>query len=409
MGIHYASVIDKANEISDQLSRWRRELHANPELSFREYRTTQFVADILGKMQGMEVFTGPNYTGLETGVIGKLSFGEGPTIGIRADMDALPIQEENEHDFVSQNDGVMHACGHDAHTAILLGVAQLLSESYKNQEFKGTIKFIFQPAEEDIDEEGFTGSPHLVQAGVLEDVDAVLALHMCPWNPVGVIQVNDGYSMANVDVFSGEILGTGGHAAYPHLGTDPIWMVGSVLQAIQGIISRKVSPLNPAVISVTQVHAGNSSNVTPTNVSVSGTLRSYDPEVREFLIDELEKAFSVVKVLGGDYTFDVIRGEPALKNHKEVNVWIKQTIKDLYPEFMIKEEPFGLGGEDFGYMTQAASGAMFFLGCSLSDGMDRDLHTPIFDLDERCLPIGVSILTETTLRYLRGEYELKNN
>lgn len=398
-----ASIVDRAQDLSEKIVSWRRDIHTHPELSFQEYRTSQFVSDMLNTIPGMKVEVGVGYA---TAVVGTLSSGEGPTIAIRADIDALPITEENKHSFCSSNHGVMHACGHDAHTSILLGVAHVLAESFGTGELTGTVKFIFQPAEECTDENGLTGAVHMVRAGVLEGVDCAIALHMSPENPLGEVQVNAGYSMANVDVFQATITGTGGHGAYPHLGTDPIWMLGPVLQALHGIVARKVSPLEAAVVSVGQVHAGSASNIIPSEVFVEGTLRSYRPEVRELLISEVEKAFSLVDILGGNYSFEVQRGEPALKNDETVNEWIKQTIGDLYPECKLINTPFGLGGEDFAYMAQQVPAAMFFLGCALPDGVKRELHTPIFDIDERCLPMGVAIMAETAKRFLNGRYQL---
>ena len=351
----------------------------------------------------MKVETGLGY---ETSVVGTLSTGEGPTIAIRADIDALPIKEENNVAYASQHDGVMHACGHDAHTAILLGAAQILSEEYQQDKLKGTVKFIFQPAEESTDEKGLSGSPYMVQAGVYDNVDAAIALHMCPWLPVGSAQINDGYSMANVDVFEGKLYGTGGHGAYPDLGTDPIWMLGPVMQALHGIVARKVAALDAAVISIGQIHAGSASNIIPTEVSIKGTIRSYAPEVREQLALELEKAFSIVEPLGGEYSFHVENGEPALNNSPIVNTWFLQSMKELYPELSIINRPFGMGGEDFGYVTQKLPGSLFFLGCGREGESQRDLHTPIFDIDEACLPIGAAILTQTAINFLTGKVSL---
>jgi amidohydrolase len=403
-------MVEKAQALFTKLSYWRRKIHANPEISFQEVETSKLVTDILETIPGMKVQTGI----AKTGVVGTLTNGIGPTIALRADMDALPITENSDKSYCSKNNGIMHACGHDAHTAILLGAAHLVAELFQEQQVQGTVKFIFQPAEETTDEHGLSGAPYMLQAGVFDNVDASLALHMCPWLPVGNVQLNDGYSMANVDVFQGEISGTGGHAAYPHLGSDPMWMIGPVLQAILGIVARKVSPLESSVISVTQIEAGTASNIIPTEVTLKGTMRSYKPEIRELLISELEKAFSIVENLGGDYSVHVDRGEPALFNDRLINSYIKDSIRNLYPDIAIKEEPYGLGGEDFGFITQMVPGSMFFLGCAIDDGVERDLHTPIFDIDESCLSIGTSILVETTRRlladqqYTIGEREQSN-
>jgi amidohydrolase len=387
----------KAENMFSQLIEWRRRLHMYPELSFQEIETSQFVAQILEKIPGMKVEIGVGYP---TAIVGTLNLGSGPTIAIRADMDGLPIQEENDHDFRSKHEGVMHACGHDAHTAIALGVATLLGEGFQNGELQGTVKFLFQPSEEMADAHGSTGAPYMIQAGALEGVDCVIALHMSPENVIGEVKVHDGYSMANVDVFEASIRGTGGHGAYPHLGTDPIWMLGPVLQALHGIVARKVSPLEPAVISIGSVQGGSASNVIPSEIHLKGTIRSYHPDVRNLLHSELKKAFSVVQALEGDYTLKIIGEDPALKNDPVVNQFIKDTIKTIYPNFNVLEKPFGLGGEDFAHMTEKVPGAMFFLGCAVSDGKNRDLHTPHFDIDERVLTVGVTILVDVARRFL---------
>ncbi|ANU15391.1 N-acetyl-L,L-diaminopimelate deacetylase [Planococcus halocryophilus Or1] len=396
---HHLSV-ERANAIADKLIEWRRTFHRFPELSFQEFETSRYIAKRLQKIAGINVEIG---LGVETSVVGTLTSGDGPTIAIRADIDALPIDEQSECDYRSQNPGIMHACGHDAHAAILLGAAEILAKQFKEMDIQGTVKFIFQPAEESIDEEGMSGSPYLVQAGVYDGVDAAIALHMCPWLPVGEVQINDGYSMANVDVFQARIIGTGGHGAYPELGTDPTWMLGPVLQALHGIVSRKVPALEAAVISIGQIHAGTASNIIPTEVKIEGTIRSYSSEIRDLLSNEIQKAFSVVDRLDGEYSLEIQRGEPALVNHPSINDIFLKTIYEIYPNLGITKKPFGMGGEDFGYVTQILPGSMFFLGCAVADGVQRDLHTPIFDIDEKCLPIGAAILAQTARNFLIGE------
>lgn len=390
-------LIKEVMAIEHQLIGWRRHLHQYPELSFQEYRTSQFIVGILNQIEGIAIQTNI----ANTGIVATISSGEGKTVAIRADMDALPIMEKNEHGYQSKNPGVMHACGHDAHTAILLGTAKILAKKAKEGSFQGTIKLIFQPAEEMTDDEGLSGAPRMMQEGVLENVESIIALHMCPWEPVGTIQMNDGYSMANVDVFRGKISGTGGHGGYPHVGTDPIWMLGFFLQAFYGAISRKISALETAVASIGQIQTGTATNIIPEEVSITGTLRTYSPEVREQLVQVVEQAFKVVEPLGGSYIFEVERGEPALYNDPKVNEVIKNAAKKLNPDIKIVQKPFGLGGEDFAYMTRVVPGAMFFLGCALPDGISRDLHTNIFDIDERCLSMGVSILAESALKLLK--------
>ncbi|WP_371811505.1 M20 family metallopeptidase [Sporosarcina sp. Te-1] len=385
-------------ELETHLSAWRRHLHQHPELSFQEHETARYVTNILSALEGISIQTGIG----GTGVVASLTNGTGKTIAIRADMDALPIKEENLHDYRSLHDGIMHACGHDAHTAILLGVAKQLAEMASRNLWQGTIRLIFQPAEEATDSEGYSGAPRMLEAGVLEGVDAVIALHVCPWHPVGTIQMHDGPSMASVDVFHAEIFGSGGHAGYPHLGTDPVWMLGSVLQTFYGLSSRRLSPLDTAVASIGKIQAGTASNVIPDKVDVTGTIRAYTPIVREQLLGEVERAFKIVESFGGTYQFKVQRGEPALVNDPGINRILRTAAETCIPGLVVKEEPFGMGGEDFAYMTQAVPGAMFFLGCTFPDGEQRDLHTNQFDVDERCLSMGVAILTEAAMELLES-------
>ncbi|GGJ87518.1 amidohydrolase [Lentibacillus kapialis] len=400
MAVTFNDIQTRAQTMCEQLIEWRQHFHKFPELSFEEVETSCFIAETLEKIPGMQVQTEIGYT---TAVMGTLSSGEGSTVVIRADMDALPIQEKNECPYKSVHDGVMHACGHDAHSAIGLGVASLMGELFQTGELEGTIKFLFQPAEEMADRYGSTGAPYMIKAGVLEDADRVLALHMSPEDDVGDVKVHDGYSMANVDVFEALVTGSGGHGAYPHLGKDPVWMLGPVLQVLHGIVARRVSPLDSAVISVGSIQSGAASNVIPSEVHVKGTIRSYHPDVRELLHNEMEKAFSIVKPLDGDYQLTIKPEDPALHNDAGVNQAIRFTIKDLYPDFKILDQPFGLGGEDFAHMTREVTGSMFFLGCATGDEQTRDLHTPHFDIDENVLPIGVSILAETARRFLNGK------
>lgn len=394
-------VAARAEDLRKQLVEWRRRIHTHPELSFREVETARLVAEELGRVEGMEVETGVGVTG----VVGTLSKGRGKTVALRADLDALPIQEADDRPYRSQTPGLMHACGHDAHTAILLGASRLLGEVFQKEEMRGTVKFLFQPAEEHTGAAGISGAPRMLEAGALEGVNQVVALHVNPELPVGEVLVNDGYTMAGVDTFQGTLYGTGGHGGAPHLGRDPTWMLLPVLQALHGIVPRRVSPLEPAVVSVGQIHGGTASNVIPSEVFIQGTLRTYDHRTRERIIQELEGAFALTTSLGGQYTFQVKQGEPPLFNHAEVNEVIVEAVQELYPKMKIRSGPFGMGAEDFSYMTGKVPGAMFFLGCALPDGIHRDLHTPLFDLDEGCLPLGAAILAETALRLLKWDEE----
>ncbi|TSB48293.1 M20 metallopeptidase family protein [Alkalicoccobacillus porphyridii] len=388
--------VQMAEAMSDRLIEWRRYIHQHPEISFQEKYTGEYIASVLAEIPGLSIENGvAGY-----GVVGRFSNGEGPTIALRADIDALPIEEENICEYASRHKGVMHACGHDAHTAILLGAVHIIADQLRALDWRGTVLFLFQPAEEAIDESGRSGAVYMIEEGALEKVDAVLALHMCPWLSVGEMQVHDGASMASVDVFSGTIEGTGGHGAYPHFGTDPIWMMSRVLDTLYSLVNRRISALDPAVISVGKIEAGHASNIIPTKVLIEGTIRAYHEETREQLHDHVKASFHLADQLGGKGDCTVTRGEPALYNDAAINQALKETVTTLYPDIIIHDAPFGMGGEDFSYMTKKAPGAMFFLGCGFSDGMNRDLHTPIFDVNEDCLQMGAAIMAESAIRYV---------
>lgn len=393
------SITERAEAIKNQLTGWRRHLHQYPELSFQEKKTSEFIYNQLKALKVFDIQTGiAGY-----GIVATLGTGERPVIGLRADMDALPIQESATVDFASKVPGVMHACGHDAHVAILLGTALLLAEDYQAGRLKGTVKFIFQPAEEDTDEYGLTGAPYLVRSGAIDDMEAAIALHMCPWRRTGELQVHAGPSMASVDNFTITLKGTGGHGGYPHQGTDPIWMAGHVLQAIYGLISRRVNPLEVGTISVGGIHGGSAFNVIPDTVQIKGTIRSYTAEVRLLLVQQLESATKIVHALGGQYSLEIEQGEPPLHNDLLVTELIKQSAQDLYPSMAIYEEPFGMGGEDFSHITEKIPGAMFFLGCGWEGQQPYHLHASDLQINEEAFPIGVSLLLGTAYRLLENQ------
>jgi amidohydrolase len=234
----------------------------------------------------------------------------------------------------------------------------------------------------------------------------VIALHVSSTDPVGMMTVKDGFITAAVDSFEGWITGTGGHGAYPHEGTDPLWMLGPVLMALHGIVARKVHPMKPAVVSLGQIHGGSASNVIPGEVYLHGTLRSFDADVREQLIAEVEKALAVARSLGGDYRFKVERGYPAGYNDPRVTGWMHGVVADMLGADAIDTSRSGMGAEDFSYMCQSAPGAMIMLGGAIDDGLKRGHHTAIFDIDERCMPYGAAALAETARRFLAGEVKL---
>ncbi len=392
-----ASLVEGAQAIEDQIIAWRRDLHMHPELGFQELRTARLVADNLRAL-GLEVMTGVG----KTGVVATLGTGS-PVIGIRADMDALPILEANQVSYVSQNEGVMHACGHDSHTAMLLGVAKLLTEMPDRP--AGEIRFFFQPCEETEDEEGKSGALRMVEDGALDGVDRVIALHVASDLPAGKIIINDGYITAAVDNFYATITGKGCHAAHPDRGVDPIFIVAQVINALHGIRARRIDPIHPAVLSIGTIYGGTTENVIPDEVTITGTIRTLDDATREQMWREVESALGVARALGGDFSLRLQKGCPSVYNDPAVSGLIRETARDLFGSDGVIADAPGMGGEDFSYMTRQAPGAMFRLGAKL-DEVNRPHHNPRFDLDESAFKNGAALLAETAVRLLEQGAEI---
>jgi amidohydrolase len=384
-------MLDEAHAIEDQLIAWRRDIHSHPELGFQENRTAALVAERLRTL-GYSVRTGVG----RTGVIGQRGT-DHPIVAVRADMDALPIQEANDVPYASQTPGVMHACGHDCHTAILLGVATLLSR----EDYPGTLRLLFQPAEETQDDEGKSGAQRMIEDGAIEDVDLALALHVDSNTALGKIATATGPVSAGVDAFHATITGRGGHGAYPHLAVDPIHIAGHIILALHGIVSRRIHPCDPAVISVGSIHGGEAENVIPEQVQIKGTIRYTEVNVQAQLHAEIERALQIAQTMGGDYALAIQRGYPPMVNALEAVDLVSQVAEDMLGADSVKPRRQEMGAEDFGYFSALSSGAMFRLGCRI-EGDERFHHHPRFDVDERCLPIGAAILAEAVLRRLRG-------
>jgi amidohydrolase len=380
-------MLKKAKGIQPLMTEWRRDFHMYPELGFEEFRTAAKVAEIIGSM-GYRVRTGVGKTGLVAEI------GEGkPVMAIRADMDALPITEANKVPYKSKNVGVLHACGHDAHMAIALGTAKLLSQA----KFSGTVRFLFQPAEEMQDEDGFSGAPRMIEDGAIEDVDCALALHVDSSIKTGNIEIDE-FSAAGVDTFYARIMGKGGHGAMPHAFVDPIFISGHVILAIHGIISRRLWPFDPAVITIGAIHGGQAENVIPDEVQLSGTIRYLVPKVREKIHAEIKRAMELTKAMGGNYELRILAGYPPMNNHPEMVALINAVAGELIGADKIAEPRPEMGSEDFGYFIQDIPGAMFMLGCRIEDDHRRH-HDPRFDIDENCMPIGAAILAKSVLAY----------
>ncbi len=385
-------LLEKARAIEEEMIEWRRDIHAHPELGFEETRTAQLVADELRKL-GLEPQTNVGITG----VVATIGSG-GPVVGIRADMDALPIHEATNTSYQSTIAGKMHACGHDAHTAILLGVAKLLTEMPDRP--AGQIRLLFQPSEEIWDDEIKSGATRMIEDGALKGVDSVIALHVDSLRPVGEISIAPGFIAAAVDEFRAVIKGVGTHGAMPHTGIDPIFIAAQVINVVQGIRSRKTDPITASVITIGAIHGGSAPNVIPDRVELRGTIRTFDNDLRDQIHQELEQAFSIARVMGGDYELQIDKGYPPLYNDPDVAELVRSVAATYIGEDKAIASPPMMGAEDFAYMTQLAPGAMFMLGAKLDD-VHRPHHSPIFDISEEPLKLGAAILADTAIRLLQ--------
>ena len=383
-------MLKQAHAISEELIEWRRDFHMHPEIGFELHRTSKIVADELEKM-GYRVKRGVG----KTGVVAEMGEG-GRVIAIRADMDALPILEQNEAEYVSQNKGAMHACGHDSHTAMALGAALLLSK----EKLPGRVRFLFQPCEETTDDEGKSGAQRMSAEGAMDGVDYIIAQHVDPLKPVGTIGINAGPNSGGVDSWYGVISGKGGHGAHPDKTIDPFYLLAHVILALNGIVSRRINPFEPAVVSIGSISGGFTENVIPESVKLTGTLRFTEEKVHQKIHEEIKRAFEIAKTLGGDYELRFEIGGPPMINDKAVSEVIETAGRDILGAENVLEIEKTLGAEDFGEFMKHAPGAMFTLGTQKQGHEDYLLHHPKFDLDERALPIGTAILVETAKRFL---------
>ncbi len=385
-------MLKQAHAISEELIEWRRDFHMHPEIGFELHRTSKIVADELEKM-GYRVRRGIG----KTGVVAEIGEGE-KVIAIRADMDALPILEQNEYEYVSKNAGAMHACGHDSHTAMALGAALLLSK----EKLPGRVRFLFQPCEETTDEEGKSGAQRMAAEGAMDGVDYVIAQHVDPLKPVGTIGINAGPASGGVDTWYATIFGKGGHGAHPNKTLDPFYLLAHVIFGLNAIISRRINPFEPAVVSIGSINGGFAENVIPESLKMMGTLRFTDEAVHEQIHEEMKRVFEMTKSLGGNYELRYEIGGPPMINDEWVSSVIEKTGRDILGAENVHEIDRTLGAEDFGEFLKHAPGAMFTLGTQKLGHEDYLLHHPKFDLDERALPIGPAMLVETAKRFLEN-------
>ncbi len=388
----------RAQELLPELIRIRRHLHQWPELSFQEFETSAFVAKRLHEL-GVRHETEVARTGV-VGIIGRAS---GPVLALRADMDALPIAEENQVSYRSKREGVMHACGHDAHTAMLLGAAMLLKPL--EDQLPGRVKLIFQPAEEIIGGDGYSGAKLMVEEGVVDDVDAIIGIHVDPTIPAGSVGVRPGPMMAAADRIEIDILGKKAHGAYAYLGTDAIVLAAQVIMAAQTLISRRIPAVQEGVITFGEIHGGVRDNILSDRVRLTGTVRSFDPAIRDQLERELEEVVSIVRKMGGDYRYRYMRGNPAVINDGQLTGFVARVGKQMLGPDKVVEAPKTTGAEDFSWYMQQTRGSFIRVGAKAPQWPEsRSLHTATFDIDEHALAVGAALLAQSAIRWLQ-EYD----
>ena len=376
-------ILNSINQMQKEMQEWRRDLHKIPEIGLKEYKTSSYIKD---KLKGWDIEFKDGYA--DTGLIAWVKGSKGDSkksIGLRADFDALPMSEKNNFDHKSSNEGMMHACGHDGHTSMLLGAVKYLKE---NNDFDGTVYFIFQPGEE-----GFGGGEIMINEGLLNDfnIDEVYALHNWPELPLGHFGVSTGPMMAAVDEFDIIVKGKGGHAAIPDLGVDPVIIAAQIINAVQTIISRVTSPIDKALISITKVHAGSAYNVIDDEVFLGGTVRTFKEKTRILIQNKLnDTAKGIAKANGGDVEFIYKPGYPPTINTKDESIFASEVAKNLVGDKNVVTdiEP-SMGGEDFSYFLNKKPGSYLYIG-QKDENHKAHLHTTKYDFNDNLLPIGVN-------------------
>ena len=386
-------IVNRVADLQPDIQAWRRDIHESPELGYDVHRTAAFVAERLRAFGCDEVATGLGRTGVVGVIKGRKPAGRGEikVIGLRADMDALPIEEATKLPYASRTPGKMHACGHDGHTAMLLGAARYLSET---RNFAGDAVVIFQPAEE-----GGFGAAAMIKDGLLDRfaIDQIYGMHNGPGIPVGSFAIRPGPIMASTDAVNIHIEGRGGHAARPHISIDSVLVGAQLVTALQSIVSRSVDPLESAVVSMCEFHAGNARNVIPQTAELKGTVRTLTPEVRALVEKRLREVVEgVARMTGAKINLDYERGYPVVVNHAAQTDVAIQVAKQVAGDGSVHEMPPLMGGEDFAYMLEQRPGAFIFCG----NGDSAGLHHPAYDFNDEAIVFGTSYwikLVENTL------------
>ena len=384
-GVMYMTLIDELKQKQTEMASWRQHLHQFPEIAYEEAMTSDFVAAKLESF-GIEVHRGLGKTGVVGVIHGQDSDDDvSPAIGLRADMDALPMEEQTNLAYASRHPNRMHACGHDGHTTMLLGAAEYLA---KHRQFKGRVYCIFQPAEEG----GNAGARSMINDGLFDrfPMDSVWGMHNWPGLETGQALAHIGPAMAGADIFILSIEGAGGHAAMPHQTRDPVVAAGMITVALQTLVSRQLDPLDQAVVSLTKLEAGSAFNVIPNIATIGGTLRTMKASTREYFLQQIEiVAKTAAKVTGCDVSMEIRPGYPPTINHEADALFARGVISDvLGPDGLDTELTPAMGAEDFSYMLQEKDGAYIWLGAGKESA---NLHSPLFDFNDELLPIGASL------------------
>ncbi len=393
-------LLEKIKSLSEQHSNevveFRRHLHANPELSYQEYNTVKFVAEKLRSF-GIPFTEGIATTGLIAEIKGKKNAG-GKTIALRADMDALPITETNDVPYKSTVSGVMHACGHDAHTASLLGTARILS--LVADEFDGTVRLLFQPGEEKTP----GGASYMIRDGALKNPQpgGIIGQHVFPLLPVGKVGFREGMYMASCDEIYLKVIGKGGHAAAPDLAIDPILIASHIIIALQQVISRNASPKQPTVLSFGNIVGKGATNIIPNEVNIAGTFRAMNEEWRASALQKIKKmAESIAEGMGGKCEVEISRGYPYLENNPELTRRIRRAAETYVGADNVIDLDITLGAEDFSYYSQVIPASFYRLGTgNPGKGITSYVHTPTFDIDEDALTIGAGLMAWMAIQEL---------
>ena len=387
-------VSNSINQMYEEMKTWRQDLHRIPEIGLEEYQTSKYIKS---KLSEFNIDFKDGYA--NTGIVAYIKGSKGnsdKSIGLRADFDALPMPEKNNFDHKSTNEGMMHACGHDGHTSMLLGAAKYLSE---NNDFDGNVYFIFQPGEE-----GFAGGQKMIQDGMFDDfkIDEVYALHNWPELPIGSIGVNNGPMMAAVDEFDIIVNGKGGHAAIPQLAIDPVVIASQIVLAVQTIISRSTDPVDKALISITKINGGTAYNVIDDSVKLGGTIRTFKPETRSFFEKKInEIASGIAKANGAEakIEFHLTNKYPPTINSKKESEFAANVAKKIFGDAKVNTEiDPSMGGEDFSYLLEKKPGSYLYIGQGDANHKAH-LHTTKYDFNDNLLPIGVNYWVELVKEY----------